>query len=185
MKPTCCRGCMSRPPSPAPGCCCAPAWRSYGYALPLKGGEEGSKEGGEPALRPSLQPVATWKTHIIAIHELAPGDTVGYNAIFTAPQPMRVALLPVGYADGLRRELSGANVHPGGWIMLQGHRAPIIGRISMNLTTIDISGIPNIDIGDEVTLLGEGISADAHARLAGTIPYEILCAMRGRRTLVS
>ena len=142
----------------------------YGHALPL--------EGAAPHLATSLTPVGTWKSHLIATRDLAPGETVGYNATFTATQPMRVALLPVGYADGLRRELSSTNHQPGGWVMLRGQRAPILGRISMNLTTVDITHIPHATLGDEVTLLGPGITAEDHARLARTIPYEILCGMR-------
>jgi alanine racemase len=91
---------------------------------------------------------------------------------------MRVALLPVGYSDGLRRDLSGSDARPGGWVMLHGHAAAIVGRISMNLTTVDVSGISGVQTGDEVVLLGDGITADDHARLAGTISYEILCGVR-------
>lgn len=124
------------------------------------------------------EPVLTWKAAILAVRHLAPGDTVGYNAIFTAPSAMRVALLPVGYADGLRRELSSTNERPGGWVMLHGQHAPILGRISMNLTVVDITQIAQpIHPGDEAILLGEGIDALAHAALARTIPYEILCGI--------
>ena len=149
----------------------------YGYALPL--------EGATAELAPSLQPVGTWKTHIIALRDLAPGETVGYNATFTATGPMRLALLPVGYADGLRRELSSTDTRNGGWVMLHGQPAPIVGRISMNLTTVDVSAIPEAALGDQAVLLGEGVSAADHARLAGTIPYEILCAMRAARRLIT
>ncbi len=126
----------------------------------------------------ALQPVLTWKAAVLATRTLAPGDTVGYNAIFTAPTPMRIALLPVGYADGLRRELSASTDSPGGWVLLHGYRAPILGRISMNLTVVDITQIPTpIHPGDHATLLGPGITAHQHAALARTIPYEILCAI--------
>jgi len=89
----------------------------------------------------------------------------------------------VGYADGLWRELSSTNTRPGGWVMVRGRdgverRAPIVGRISMNLTMVDVSGIEDVRFGDEVVLLGDGMTADDHARLAGTIPYEILCGVR-------
>ena len=143
----------------------------YGHTLPL--------EGAAPHLAPSLTPVGTWKSHVIALRDLASGETVGYNATFTAPAPMRVALLPVGYADGLRRELSSTNETPGGWVMLRGGRAPILGRVSMNLTTVDVTHIPDASLGDEAILLGPGVNAEDHARLAGTVPYEILCGMRG------
>ncbi len=149
----------------------------YGYALPL--------EGDVPQLAPSLLPAGTWKARVVAVRDLAPGETVGYNATFTAPEPMRLALLPVGYADGLRRELSGSDARPGGWVMLHGQRAPILGRISMNLTTVDVTQIAQAALGDVATLLGAGITADDHARLAGTIPYEILCGLRARSVLVA
>ena len=142
-----------------------PGLALYGYCLPIEG----------PAaahLRPELRPVMTWKAHVLAVHCLAAGETVGYNATFTANRAMPVALLPVGYADGLRRELSGR-----GWVMLGGQRAPILGRISMNLTVVDVSGIPNVAVGDAAILLGEGMTAEDHAQLADTITYEILCGI--------
>ena len=147
-----------------------PGLALYGYTLPIEGEAI-------PHLQSALQPALTWKAHVLATRTLAPGDTVGYNAIFTAPRPMRVALLPVGYADGLRRELSSTNEKPGGWVMLNGQRAPILGRISMNLTVVDITSIPNVKAFDEAILLGDGITADDHARLAHTISYEILCGI--------
>ena len=152
----------------------------YGYCVPI----EGSAAASVPSkLRASLQPVMTWKTRIVSLRSLAAGETVGYNATFTAPTPMHLAMLPVGYADGLRRELSGSNARPGGWVILHAHdgspqRAAIVGRVSMNLTMVDVTGIPSVHIGDEVVVLGDGITADDHARLAHTIPYEVLCAVR-------
>ena len=143
----------------------------YGYALPL--------EGAAPQLAPSLMPVGSWRSHIIGLRDLAVGETVGYNATFTATMPMRVALLPVGYADGLRRELSSSDEAAGGWVMIRSQRARILGRISMNLSSVDVTHIPDAALGDAVTLLGHGMTADDHARLAHTIPYEILCGMRG------
>jgi alanine racemase len=143
----------------------------YGYVLPIEGS-------GRPLAAPSLLPVMTWKTRVIGVQELPVGALVGYNGTFAAESPMRVALLPVGYADGLRRELSASNTRPGGWVMLHGQRAPIVGRVSMNLTTVDVSEIPGVAEGDEVVLLGDGVTADDHARLAGTIAYEIVCGVR-------
>ena len=134
----------------------------------------GRTEGALDGLKPAL----TWKTRVIGISEVEAGASVGYNATFTAPGPMRLALLPVGYADGLRRELSGADGREGGWVMVRGGRAPIVGRVSMNLTTVDVTGIRGVVEGDEVVLLGEGVTAEDQARLAGTIAYEILCGVR-------
>jgi alanine racemase len=111
------------------------------------------------------------------VRDVAAGDTVGYNAMFTAPGPMRLALLPVGYADGLRRELGSTNARPGGWVMVGGERAAIVGRVSMNLTMVDVTEIEGVQVGDEVVVLGDGVTADDHARVAGTISYEILCGV--------
>lgn len=175
----------------------------YGYCLPIEDAGDNLPQSVQPAvprsisqsiprsLPPSmlcgaLQPVMTWKTRILSLRDLAAGETAGYNATFTAPAPMRLALLPVGYADGLRRELSGSDARPGGWVVLGSRdnagnrtdrRAAIVGRVSMNLTLVDVTAIPGVRIGDEVTLLGDGITADDHARLAQTIPYEILCGV--------
>jgi len=141
----------------------------YGYCLPIEGD-------GASAVRAKVRPVMTWKAWVLAVRELAEGETVGYGATFTARAPMRVALLPVGYADGFRRELSSTNDQPGGWVIINGQRAPILGRVSMDLTVVDVTGI-EVATGDEVVLLGEGVTAEDHARLAGTIPYEILCGV--------
>lgn len=142
----------------------------YGYALEIEGD-------GRPQVREQLAPVMTWKAYVLSVRALAAGETVGYNATFTASEPMRVALLPVGYADGLRREMSWKADGSGGWVMLKGKRAAILGRVSMNLTVVDVTGIDGVVAGDEATVLGSGITADDHARLAGTIAYEIVCGV--------
>jgi alanine racemase len=147
----------------------------YGYCQPIEDADSGAAV--RPRVRPALRPVMQWKTRVLDVREVATGEAVGYNATFTAPGPMRVALLPVGYADGLRRELSGSDARPGGWVMIGGQRAGILGRVSMNLTTVDVSGIDGVRVGDEVVLLGDGVTADDHARIAGTISYEILCGV--------
>jgi alanine racemase len=153
----------------------------YGYCLPIVPIEGAGVV--QPRIREKLRPVMTWKTHVLDVREVAAGESVGYNATFVAQAPMRLALLPVGYSDGLRRELSSTNARPGGWVMVRGRdgaqgRAAIIGRISMNLTVVDVSGIEGVRVGDEVVLLGDGATAEDHARLAGTISYEILCGVR-------
>jgi alanine racemase len=143
----------------------------YGYCLPIEGG-------GVNTVRQELQPVMTWKTRVIGVREVEAGETVGYNGTFVVERAMRLALLPVGYADGLRRELSASNARAGGWAMVKGQRAAIVGRVSMNLTIVDVSGIEGIALGDEVVVLGDGVTADDHARLAGTIAYEIVCGVQ-------
>ena len=143
----------------------------YGYCLPIEGSVA-------PRIRGQLRPVMTWKTRVIDVRDVVAGETVGYNAMFTAPGPMRLALLEAGYSDGLRRSLSSTNAKAGGWVMIGGKRAAIVGRISMNLTMVDVSAIDGVRVGDEVVVLGDGVTADDHARVAGTISYEILCGVR-------
>jgi len=155
----------------------------YGYCLPIEQAGSGGNVV-QPMVRHVLEPLMLWKTRVIGLRQVKAGDTVGYNAIFRAEGPMRLALLPVGYADGLRRELSGSNARPGGWTMVQGRRAAIVGRVSMNLTVVDVTEIPGVAVGDEVVILGDGVTADDHARLAHTISYEIVCGVRAASRLV-
>ena len=149
----------------------------YGYCLPIEGEAVAH-------VRDGLLPVMTWKTRVIGVRDVCAGETVGYNATFTAQHPMRLALVPVGYADGLRRELSGPNEVSGGWMRVRGQRVPIVGRVSMNLTVVDVSGVADIAVGDEVIVLGDGITADDHAVLARTIAYEIVCGVRAASHLM-
>jgi alanine racemase len=149
----------------------------YGYCNPLEG-----TAGRAPRLSPKLHPVMMWKTRVLDVREMCAGESVGYNAMFTAKSDMRVALLPVGYADGLRRSLSSTDNHSGGWVIVRGQRAPILGRISMNLTTVDVTEIAGVRVGDDVVLLGDGVTADDRARIEGTISYEILCGVRAEST---
>jgi alanine racemase len=144
----------------------------YGYSLPLEGE-------GVSLLKNRIRPVMTWKAKVIGLEDVAAGARVGYNGTFVAERPMRLALLSVGYADGLRRELSSTNEREGGWVMLRGRRAPIVGRVSMNLTSVDVTGIEGVVLGDDAVVLGDGVTAEDHARIAGTIAYEILCGVRG------
>ncbi|HLL89346.1 MAG TPA: alanine racemase C-terminal domain-containing protein, partial [Tepidisphaeraceae bacterium] len=107
------------------------------------------------------------------------GTTVGYNATFTAPRDMRVGLVPCGYADGYPRALSGVGV-----TLVGGRPAPVIGRVSMDLMTIDLSDAPHATVGDDVTLIDNDPLSPASiydvAQRAGTIPYEILCKIGPR-----
>jgi alanine racemase len=120
-----------------------------------------------------LQPVLAWKTTVITLRSIDAGDVVGYNGTFVATEPMRLALLTVGYADGLFRNLGNRFS-----LLVRGQRAPIVGRISMNHTVIDVTDIPDVALGDEVVIIGsqgdETITAYDHADAAGTIPWEVL-----------
>ncbi|HZD48606.1 MAG TPA: alanine racemase [Silvibacterium sp.] len=158
-----------------------PGLALYGYAprfssagLSLAGFSSAGFSGTEPlATGHLLKPVLAWKTRIVSLRTIQPGETAGYCATFRASRTTRIALLPVGYADGLNRLLSNR-----GSVLVRGQRALIVGRISMDLTTVDVTDIPGVEIGDEVVLIGqqdhESITAYDHADLAGTIPYEIL-----------
>jgi len=146
----------------------------YGYCLPIEGV-------GEARLQPKVKPVMTWKACVLGVREVEAGATVGYGATFVAKKKMRLALLAAGYADGFRREASSGLGD--GWVMIAGKRAAVVGRVSMNLTVVDVSDIEGVVEGAEAVLLGEGVSAEDHARWAETIPYEILCGVRGARVL--
>lgn len=150
-----------------------PGLAVYGHALPV--------ESGRAQLAMNLKPVETWKTRVIGLREIEPETTIGYGATFIATFPMQLALLPVGYADGFRREASSGVGD--GWVIVSGKRARVVGRVSMNLTTVDVTGI-DIVVGDEVVLLGDGVTAEDHAQWCGTIAYEILCGVRAKVVVV-
>jgi len=120
-----------------------------------------------------LRPVMTWKTRIAQIKDVPKGEYIGYGRTFRATRPTRIAILPVGYADGYDRKLSG-----GAHTLVRGTRAPVVGRICMNLTMADVTDVARARAGDEVILLGamgdESVSAEDLARLADTINYEIV-----------
>ena len=155
------------------------AWKSlvrpghalYGYVSPARGHAPRNILNVEPAL--------TWKARIVAIKDIPEGTPVGYGASFRAPHAMRIAVLAAGYADGIPHRLSNR-----GKVIAGGQFAAILGTVSMDLTTIDVSGAPGLQPGDTVTLLGrEGdVSLDAQeiARIAGTISYNVLCGIGAR-----
>jgi len=130
---------------------------------------------------PDFVAVLTWKTEVTSLRSLKKGDTSGYANTFVAAGDTRLALLPVGYADGFNRLLSNR-----GHVLIQGKRAPIAGRVSMDQTMVDVTAIPDVAIGDEVVLLGgqggETIDAWDLADHCDTIPWEILCAIGPRVT---
>lgn len=156
-----------------------PGLALYGYALPLEGAAV------KGCLRSQLLPVGRWTARVTGLRSVEAGESVGYGATWVAGARRLLALLPVGYADGFRREASSGVGD--GWVMIGGRRAPVVGRVSMNLTVVDVTehaatGTP-VALGAEAVLLGRGVSAEDHARWAGTIAYEILCGMRGHRRL--
>jgi alanine racemase len=148
----------------------------YGYYLPF---QRAGREVSGGTLRLPVKPVLTWKTRILSLRDFGANQPLGYGATYVTKAPAHVAVLPVGYADGYNRQLSNR-----GRVIVREHYAPIVGRISMDLTLVDVTGIPGISVGDEVILLGacEGLSVDAreHAELANSTPYEILCNISKR-----
>lgn len=138
--------------------------------------------GNPPALakmEKSCRPILSWKTRVVSLRTIPAGQSAGYNETFVAARPTKIALLPLGYADGLNRLLSNRFD-----LLVRGHRAPIAGRISMDHTMLDVTDIPGVEIGDEVTVLGtqgeQVLTAYDHADAAGTIPWEILCDIAAR-----
>ena len=129
--------------------------------------------------RRRTQPVMRWRTEIARLKDLPAATAVGYGTTFHTSRPSRIATLPVGYADGYDRRLSNR-----AQVLLRGRRVPVVGRVSMDLLTIDVTDLPDAAMGDEVILLGadgdERITAEELASLAGTISYEIFCRVSAR-----
>ena len=155
------------------------AWRSmvrpghavYGYISPARGPA--------PAAVLDVKPALTWRAAVLSVKEVPAGSLIGYGGMYRAPRPMKIAVLAAGYADGIPHRLSNR-----GSVIAKGRIVPMLGAVSMDLTTIDVSQVPNIAVGDAVTLLGsEGsVSIDAQqiAKWAGTISYSVLCGIHAR-----
>jgi alanine racemase len=148
-----------------------PGHAIYGYVSPARGDA--------PAAVLQVRPAMNWKARILEVKELGPGARVGYGGMFRAERPTRMAVLAVGYADGLPHRLSNK-----GKVIAGGRLASILGAVSMDLTSIDITETPHLQPGDAVTLLGrEGnveLDAQTIARAAGTISYGVLCGIGQR-----
>jgi alanine racemase len=143
----------------------------YGYVSPARGEA--------PPQLLDVKPALTWKAKLMAVKEIPEGALVGYGGSFRASKPMRIGILGAGYADGIFHRLSNR-----GRAIADGKLTPIIGTISMDLTTIDLSHTTALSTGDDVTLLGvEGdaaLDAQQIAKVAGTISYNILCSISAR-----
>jgi len=133
-----------------------------------------------PNLKPfDVRPVMSLHSRIVMLKAVPAGTPLGYGCAFTTARESRVATLPIGYADGLRRLLSN-----NGRVLLRGHFAPIVGRVSMDLTIIDVTDVPAAELGDEAILIGERnglrISPEDLAEQIGTISYEIVTGISAR-----
>lgn len=125
-----------------------------------------------------LRPVMSWKTRIVQLRDVPEGEFIGYGCTYRTTRPSRIAVLPVGYFEGYRRALSGV-AH----VLIGGRRAPLRGRICMNMTMVDVSDIPEIKVHDEGVLLGQQgsdcITVEQLAEWSGSIPYEVLTGVHG------
>jgi alanine racemase len=130
--------------------------------------------------RSPLRPVVTLEAPILQIREAAPGETVGYGATQTLRRPTRLAILSLGYADGYLRAASSSDSRRGAEAAVAGRRAPLVGRVSMDLTAVDVTDIPDAARGTLVELIGPTIPVDEVARAAGTIGYEVLTRLGNR-----
>ncbi|HXZ79413.1 MAG TPA: alanine racemase [Terriglobales bacterium] len=146
-----------------------PGLALYGYTLPFV------KNGGKSSVWPyfDLKPVLSWKTRIISISQHPAGQAIGYGGTYITPAAARIAVLPIGYADGLNRHLSSR-----ARFIVRDSYAPVVGRVSMDLTTIDVTNV-SAELGDEVIVIGASencaVTAWDHACYANTVAYEILC----------
>jgi alanine racemase len=145
----------------------------YGGCLPLEA------NGTKTEIPIGLTPVLSWKTRVIALKDLPAGQAIGYGGNYVTKGPMRIAVIPVGYGDGFSRHLSSR-----GRVIIRDQYAPIVGNVSMDLVTVDVTNISGASIGDEVILIGGTehcrIDVEEHAMYTQTIPYEILCGLSPR-----
>jgi alanine racemase len=137
------------------------------YGLSVVDGRSGADFG--------FRPVMTLSTRLVAINQLAKGERVGYNGTYECPEDMAVGVAAIGYGDGYPR-----SAVAGTPVLVNGHEASLIGRVSMDLITIDLRGIPDARTGDRVTLWGEGLPVETVAAAAGTLSYDLTCGMTRR-----
>jgi alanine racemase len=122
-----------------------------------------------------LRPVMTLCTAVIAVRRVARGESVGYGAAWVAPRDALIATVAAGYGDGVHRSLPSGTP-----VLVGGERAPLVGRVSMDMLTVDVSGLAGVRVGTPVVLWGEGLPVEEVARHAATIPYELLCRVSQR-----
>lgn len=128
---------------------------------------------------PVFKPVLSLRTTVAQLRTVPPGQTISYHGTFRTRTTSKIAILPIGYADGISRHLSNR-----GYVLVRGCRVPIVGLICMDMMMVDVTAIPNVAVGDEVVLIGqqgsEQITAYEVGQWAGTIPYEVLCSVGPR-----
>jgi alanine racemase len=122
-----------------------------------------------------LRPAMTLQSEVIAVKDVAAGETVGYGGTWRAARATRMAVVAAGYGDGYPR-----SVPSGTPVLVNGRRAPLVGRVSMDMITVDVTELPSVATGDPVVLWGDEVPVEEVARLAGTIPYELICGVSQR-----
>jgi alanine racemase len=131
-----------------------------------------------------LRRALTWRTAVVHLKDVPPGTPISYGGRWVAQRPSRIATLPVGYADGYDRRLSGRPGFGKGEVLVRGRRAPVAGTVCMDMTMVDVTDVPGVAVGDEVVLLGaqgsEVVDADELAERSGTISYDVVCAVGSR-----
>jgi alanine racemase len=126
-----------------------------------------------------LKPVMNLHSRLIAVKNVAAGETVGYSGTWQAPSDTRLGVVSIGYGDGYHR-----HTRSGAPVLVNGQRVPLIGRVSMDMITVDLSSQANAKIGDPVTLWGDGLAIEEVAHFADTIPYTLLCGITQRVQIV-
>ena len=139
----------------------------YGYLPPLVGSA--------PVTPLQLEPALAWKARLAGVRNVSGGSNLGYAASYAVAKPMRVGVVSAGYGDGFDRRMSN-----GGAVLVRGQQCPVVGLVSMDVTLIDLSALPAAAIGDEVTLIGPSLDAQAMAGHCGTITYEVLSRISSR-----
>jgi len=129
----------------------------------------------KPITNIGFKPIMTLKSRIIAIHELNAGETVGYNSTWKATDKTKVGIVNIGYGDGYPRHIQQDTP-----LLFNGQRCVVIGKVAMDMLTVDLSSQPNVKVGNEVTLWGPELPIHEIATKAGTIPYELVCQLTGR-----
>jgi alanine racemase len=127
------------------------------------------------AVSEGLRPVMTLRSRVVSVKQSKTGDPIGYGGRYRCPEDMPVAVVAAGYGDGYPRHAA-----EGTPVLVGGHRLPLIGRVSMDLITLDARSYPQIRVGEEAILWGQGLPAEEVAEQAGTIPYELFCGVSSR-----
>jgi alanine racemase len=122
-----------------------------------------------------LRPAMTLITHLIAVRRVVAGEAVGYGAAWRAQRDSVIGIAAIGYGDGYPR-----NMRAGTPVLINGKEAPVVGRVSMDMTAVDLTDLPGAKVGDLVTLWGRGLPAERIAPYADTIPYELVCGISQR-----